>query len=598
MAVLSKPFILIMTLVLAACGGKLEEQPSTSHIFYSNKPATPFVMPEKSPKRIFAEPGVSFYVDEHGRPTTWGLQTCMSENLVDVVSIAGNAAVKRDGTVEAWSCSETAPHFPNNLHNVNALAVDQDYTLVLKNDGSVEAWGWGEGVSKMPPNLRNVVAISAGKDHGLVLHSDGRVTGWDGPLACCFSRDEFAKVDHLRGIVAIASGDHHNLALRNDGTVVSWGSYSAGIPPGLTNEFGAIAIAAEGDRSYALLANGDLVRWEINMSGMKVDKIGTLPGVEHIAVASTHGLAQKKDGRLMAWGNELASLLPSDLAGGVISIAADFSLLLKTDGEILSMSDRPVILGSDAPVVKVDARTRTNAALHSDGTLSVWAFRFPGMPFGDMTKTFSNVKDFVVTGSNQQVVILKTDGTVFLSSANLNAQEAEFVASLRNIVSVQHSGGYSVALNDKGELTAWRVHNSHGLQTYSGPSMIRAVGGSYDNIFILRSNGTVATWNPESSDVIEVAPELDDIVTIAGGYPIYLALKQDGTVKSINASFPNDIDGFFAINAVPHGLNAVAIYSELPLSGISSSQAALTRAGQLIFWGKSYLSQDFYQLPE
>lgn len=597
MTLLSKPFILIMTLVLAACGGKLE-QPSSAPAFYSNKPATPFVMPEKSPKRIFTAQEVSFYVDEHGRPTTWGGQTCMPENLVDVVSIAGNSAVKRDGTVETWSCYEQAQHLPNNLHNVKALAADQDYTLVLKSDGSVEAWGWGHGVNKMPPNLRDVVAVSAGSDHGLVLHSDGRVTGWDGQPECCFSRDEFAKVDYLSGIVAIASGDHHNLALRSDGTIVSWGSYSAGIPPGLTDEFGAIAIAAEGDRSYALLANGDLIRWEVNFSDVRADKIAALPGVEHISVASSHGLAQKKDGRLMAWGNGLASLLPSDLAGGIMGIASDFSLLLKTDGEIISLSDRPVILGSDAPVVKVDARTRTNAALHSDGMLSVWAFRFPGMPFGDMAKTFADVKDFVVTGSNQMVVILKTDGTVFLSAANINSQEEEFVASLRNIVSVQHSGGYSVALNDKGELVAWRLHNSNGLQTYYGPSMIRAVGGSYENIFILRSNGTVATWDPESSSVIEVAPELDDIVEIAGGYPIYLALKRDGTVKSINVPFSDDVNGFFAKNAVPHGLNAVAIYSELPLSGLSSSQAALTRAGQLIFWGKNHISPDFYQLLE
>ena len=95
-----------------------------------------------------------------------------------------------------------------------------------------------------------------------------------------------------------------------------------------------------------------------------------------------------------------------------------------------------------------------------------------------------------------------------------------------------------------------------------------------------------------------MAPELDDIVEIAGGYPIYLALKRDGTVKSINVPFSDDVSGFFSKNAVPHGLNAVAIYSELPLSGLSSSQAALTRAGQLIFWGKNHISPDFYQLLE
>lgn len=105
MAVRSKIFTLIMILVLAACGGRLGPSESPA-VFYSNKPATAFVMPDKPSKRIFTAADASFYLDEKGTPTTWGRQACMPDNLVDVVSIAGGnygpfAAVKRDGTVEA-----------------------------------------------------------------------------------------------------------------------------------------------------------------------------------------------------------------------------------------------------------------------------------------------------------------------------------------------------------------------------------------------------------------------------------------------------------------------------------------------------------------
>ena|GEM_PF-6201223 len=595
MAVCSKIFILIiMTLALAACGGKLGQSESPA-VFYSNKPATPFVMPEKPAKRIFTAADASFYLDEQGTPTTWGRQTCMPDNLVDVVSIAGGdygsfAAVKGDGTVETWDCySQTLP-IPSDLSNVKALAVGSMHTLALKRDGTVEAWGVGPGVTKMPPNLRDVVAISAGKDHGLVLHGDGRVTAWDGQ--CCTSQDEFPQVD-LSGVVAIASGESHNLALRADGTIVSWGPHSFYplIPAGLTDEFGAIAIAVVRGKSYALLANGDLISWERSWTSLSVQKVKTLPGAVHISVDLNRGLAQKMDGSLMSWGYGLASLLPSDLAGGVINATSDLTLVLKTNGEILPLNDRPIVLGSDAPVVRVDADGGLSAAFHTDGTLSLWGFFILGEAVAEVAEAFADVKD-VAFANGQTVVILKTDGTVFLRGINLNPQEAEFVASLRNIVSVQRSGGYFVALNDEGEPVAWRLHYSGELQIHHGPSMISAVAESTFNILMLRTDGTVAIWDPESSSVTDLAPELDDIVAIAGGYSTHLALKQDGTLISINAELPDWLDESAEQSTIPAGLkDIVAIYSK-------SSQAALTRDGQLIAWGKSHLLFDFYQLPE
>jgi hypothetical protein len=108
-------------------------------------------------------------------------------------------------------------------------------------------------------------------------------------------------------VVAVAAGGNHSLALKADGAVVAWGentdshgNYSGQsiVPPGLMN---LIGIAAGGYHSLALRANGTVVAWGDNSQG----QCSVPPGLSNVVAlvgGGSHSLALKADGTMAAWG--------------------------------------------------------------------------------------------------------------------------------------------------------------------------------------------------------------------------------------------------------------------------------------------------------
>ena len=126
--------------------------------------------------------------------------------------------------------------------------------------------------------------------------SDGTVRAWgyngtgqlgNGPPSTGLTPP--GQVGSLTGVTAIAAGQYHALALMSDGTVRAWGSNVSGqlgdssttqrnapvpvtglpVVPG-----GAIAIAAGGNHSYALMADGTVWAWGYNGYGQLGNEIG------------------------------------------------------------------------------------------------------------------------------------------------------------------------------------------------------------------------------------------------------------------------------------------------------------------------------------
>jgi uncharacterized repeat protein (TIGR01451 family) len=106
------------------------------------------------------------------------------------------------------------------------------------------------------------------------------------------------------------------------------------VPVGLS---GVIAIAAGTSHSLALKADGTVVAWGINQFGQS-SVPADLSGVTAIAAGIYHSLALKSDGTVVAWGWNAygQSSVPADLSG-VTAIAAgqNHSLALKNDGTIV-----------------------------------------------------------------------------------------------------------------------------------------------------------------------------------------------------------------------------------------------------------------------
>lgn len=122
----------------------------------------------------------------------------------------------------------------------------------------------------------------------------------------------------------VAAGGMHSLALLRDGTVVSWGldlnafSASGRASEGVAKPSdlsGVVAIAAGENHALALKSDGTVVAWGSNIDGQCSVPSG-LGNVVEIRAGTTHSLARKGDGTIVGWGKGLGTI-PAPLDGYV-----------------------------------------------------------------------------------------------------------------------------------------------------------------------------------------------------------------------------------------------------------------------------------------
>ncbi|GGT18047.1 hypothetical protein GCM10014713_08560 [Streptomyces purpureus] len=280
----------------------------------------------------------------------------------------------KNGTVKSWGKNaygqlgngttndQTVPASVVGLTGVEAVAAGRHHALALK-DGRVLAWGrndvgqlgngnFGTGTpevtAKSPvdvQSLENVTAIAAGAEYSLALRADGTVWAWGSNVWGTLGNGKSGKdtpaapnhntpqqVPGLTGITDIAAGAWHALALTKDHTVKAWGYNSSGqigndafsstVPvstPTDVKDFGrAVALAAGGHHTLALLDNGTVKAWGANASeqlGERQDQppaptfrttpvlVKGLTSVKELAAGYATSLAVLEDGSVVAWGS-------------------------------------------------------------------------------------------------------------------------------------------------------------------------------------------------------------------------------------------------------------------------------------------------------
>ncbi|RKG89192.1 hypothetical protein D7W82_07985 [Corallococcus sp. CA049B] len=176
-----------------------------------------------------------------------------------------------------------------------SVAAGAYHSLFLKKDGTV--WAWGQNVAGQ---------LGTGGTSGTPQSQPGRVNG-------------------LPSIKAVAAGIGHSLALDVSGNVWAWGQNASGqaglgtagnpvlVPTKVAALSNVQAIAANGNFSLALGADGRLWAWGQNASG----QVGTgntsaavampvvvqgLPTVRAMAAGVNHALALATDGKVWGWG--------------------------------------------------------------------------------------------------------------------------------------------------------------------------------------------------------------------------------------------------------------------------------------------------------
>jgi alpha-tubulin suppressor-like RCC1 family protein len=281
-----------------------------------------------------------------------------------------------------------------------------------------------------------------------------------------------------------------------------------------------------------------------------------------------HCLALKKDGVVVAWGNNGKGqcTVPAGLCD-VSAVAAGqaHSLVLKEDGTVAAWGwdkygqcDVPAGLDNVAAIAGGGAYS---AALKADGTVVVWGDNSDGqcnVPAG-----LSNVVDIQCAGS--YMLVLKADGRVVAWGWNYHGQ-CDVPDGLDHVVAIAADNLNSMALKDDGTLVMWGKGAYGGTLQKINLQYIKSITATYSYLAAIKWDGSVAVWPSGITDYKEISvplPQSQPALTVVGcsGEDNLLVLNEDGTVDAWGDNVQSQCD-------VPRGLNLLAD-DQPPYSGPS-----------------------------
>ena len=357
------------------------------------------------------------------------------------------------------------------------------FTLVVKADGSVVGWGRDpDGQAARPPSPTRVITapvaielpgkalqVALGQTTQYALLEDGTVVAWgsndegqlgNGPLGASGELGRYPKpsvtpvhVTGLSRIVQIAAGPKHAVALDRDGTVWAWGRRDNG-------EIGD----GEPKRSGALKAIGPI-------------RVPGLEGITQIAADSSHNLALRSDGHVMAWGSNNHGEL------GLGTRATGWR-----PAEVPGL-DRVVAIAAGIGSV---AGGGISGAVRDDGTVWMWGSNASAMmgnglgplsPDDEGGRVLSPVPVKGIKGARHlslgagHVAALLADGTLRMwghggfgqtgVGTAAEYQRTPVITKLANVAAVYLGGFQSMAVRTDGTLWIWG-HNSNS----GGPGLL------------------------------------------------------------------------------------------------------------------------------
>lgn len=503
----------------------------------------------------------SVALKKDGTVVAWGDNKCGQcqppQGLNDVVAIAAGyqhvLALKKDGTMVTWGGNKHHQiQIPKNLGRIKAISACFHQSFAVKEDGEVVGWGYNfDGQTQTPRYVKNVVAVSNGTCHTLALKEDGKIVGW--------GTDDVGQISPPAGlsdIIALsATSCHHVVALKSNGKVVAWGGNRLGqtnVPADLQD---VIAVSAGWYHSTALRKDGVVYEWGRNNHGpgatfvcyckpppaeteeqKKARRVRIFPAlsIASISAGATHSLAVKKNGTVVAWGNNTYGQcrVPAGLANVVATVGGTFhSLALKGDGSVVAwgrnhegQTDVPANLGD---VIKIFAGDAYSAAIKRDGSLVVWGSeamaQFGATVGQDRIIEMATAKKaiYVKTEKNEIRFLGAPDKWFQFKPEDLGpvADVQKMWAGSQHVIAQTKSGAFRV-------VSPW-------LQMTPPSSLSTdfvAIQSGYAHCLALKKDGTVVAWGGNQELQCNVPPGLSKVTMVATGGWHSLSLSSDGTL--------------------------------------------------------------------
>lgn len=394
------------------------------------------------------------------------------------------------------------------------LAVDAGLwtSAAIGASGKIYAWGdnaYGEvgdgtrrGASPRPgqvAGLPPMAAVAAGDAHSLVLAESGRIyafgTNSHGELG--LGNTTMASGPQLLAGLsakALAAGAQHSLALSPQGEVFAWGANGAGqlgdgsqtgrgTPAKVAGvPRGVVAIAAGGDHSLALSANGQVWGWGANSSGelgpsaaLFLSVPTPIPGLADIVQIGCGGgfvMALSRDGSLWTLGDNTFGQLGN---GGSASRSAPQAIL------------GPQSANPEA-IVHIVAGHHHGLAVGDSGVLYLWG--------GDSFSNSAAAKPTRIDLGGIPHALASGGG--WTSIAHINNIWEGFFALTPN-------GLYGWGRNDSGQLGNSSFDGVGAPQPTAALPAGKAIAAGSRHTLYLAQNGAVYAWGQGDSGQLGVA---------------------------------------------------------------------------------------------
>lgn len=349
-----------------------------------------------------------------------------------------------------------------------------------------------EGSIRSPDAVIAVVSaprVAAGGAHSLARSANGRIVwAWGdnryGQLGLGSTVPSATPqvVSGLTGVKALAAGLDHSLALLDDGTVWTWGRNVAGalgdgtltdrhVPQRVDGLSDVIAVAAGDGRSFALQSGGSLWAWGENSTGaLGIGHRNSTPmptavgqgvpgfsGIVAVAAGARHGLAQRVDGRVFAFG-EIAGMPTQPtpaLVGGLTAIAGiaaggGFSTAVDIQGQLWSWG-----LNGSGQLGTGDTQTRSAPAVIARTGAGTSLLPALGLTAGQDFALARALDGTVLAWGAGASGQLGAGGSVIGSAA---PRRVEALPS--SVVGIASGQGHSLAVRGDGTVYAWGANGS------------------------------------------------------------------------------------------------------------------------------------------